>query len=248
MKKESFWLLFIVIGYQTISLSIAIIPKIVLGFLGLRYPLPSRSILVLIAVIFNRSFHIFNMSMLYAALNRSILISAGLNDKKSSLEKLKSILKIHNKFCDALRLLNKCLSVNLMINILKSVFHFILVMFDFYQYLVYDISSANRMLFITSLISFVPEGIFIAITIASSSFLKAEATKSLSIIHSKASKCERNSETLKFLQLAAMQFEHQSPEISCGCFTLDWNLLFTILAGCFSSIIILIQFDISESN
>lgn len=51
----------------------------------------------------------------------------------------------------------------------------------------------------------------------------------------------RNPDTIIMLQSFAMQVSQRSPSISCGLFTFDWSLLFSMVASATAYMVILIQ-------
>ena len=87
--------------------------------------------------------------------------------------------------------------------------------------------------------------IYTIVLIVQSALLKTEKNKTSTLLHNKNVKNICDKRTLKLLQLAALQMAHQSSVISCGLFSIDWKFLFLLIAGCYSNLIVLCQFDIA---
>lgn len=161
---------------------------------------------------------------------------------------LKIVKILHCKITETTNLINICFSLNIITYLFQLVFFTIFVSFGFYHYITSEDSEFSQFLmnFITlQWILFYLLAILWVIVLSNK--IKHQGKSTALLFHKMLMK-RRNPEMLKIVQLSALQFYHQSPEISCGMFKIDWPLMLTMIGAVFSYLIILIQFDSSSND
>lgn len=233
------------LGLQLGTYASLAISQLILTNFGLHHSIPSRNILFIYAIHSQRNFWIFKLSIIAAAKTRLSLINRGLEERTNSIEAIRKVFFILDKFGDSIEIINKCLAVNLLMGILEFLFHTTMQIFNVYNIAFNEGSLESKVYFTVSCIFFPTEAFYMMSVITYSSLLKKESNRTLNLIIKKTLKWITNHKTLNFLQLALLKMKHQNLKISCGLFTIDWTFLFTIISGSFSIAIILIQFDLS---
>lgn len=150
---------------------------------------------------------------------------------------------LHAKITETTNLINICFSFNIITYLFQLVFFSIFISFGFYHYLISENSEFSQLLLnIVTLQWIVFYLLAILWVLVFSSKIKCQGNSTAILIHKMLIK-KNSPKILKIVQLSALQFYHQSPEISCGLFKIDWSLMLTMIAAVFSYLIILIQFD-----
>lgn len=237
-------LLLILVGYQTVIWVSTFTTRIILDIFKIAVSIPIKNIFLVIAITGQRNVSILHMSALYATKRRLMLANSCWDDENCSVDKIKKLLVIHDKLCDAVTILNKCITLNILLSILKVLMFSTLLLFGIYDCIWNDESLKNKMFLLTGFATFLPEAIFITIVTTLSTLLKSEVGKMFSVIQNKCSSC--NSESIKLLKIAVLHLEARVPTISCEIFAIDCRFVFLIISACFSCTIILLQFDIVE--
>lgn len=201
---------------------------------------------ILLSNISRRNFLVLKMSILTAARIRLHLINNVLLENQSnSMDILKTFFVLHNKFGDAVNLINKCLSFNLLMNLFEFGLHLVMLSFNIYKFDMNYSTIKGRILFLMSFTFFICEGVYIMLIHINSNFLKEGATRSIILLNKKISTLDNFSEILRFSQIASLQIDHQTPAITFGLFVFDWKLFFAIISCSFCYVIILVQFDVA---
>ena len=169
----------------------------------------------------------------------SRLLKTSSDDKFKTLEKLKVFRLLLQKFCDSVRLGNKCLSLSYVLSIVDFSFRSIFIIFNLYNVLMKEKFPFFLAAFIFTLV----DCVFVLSLMIQSSVLKSEGENLSVAINNAHLFAMADIETLKSIHLTAAQFEHQSLMVSCGLFSIDYKFLFALISSIFSYIIVLIQFD-----
>lgn len=156
---------------------------------------------------------------------------------------MKIVKILHGKITETTNLINICFSFNIITYLFQLVFFTIFISFGFYHYIMSESSEFSQLLMNVITLQWI---IFYLLAIlwvlVLSSKIKHQGHLTAFFFHKMLME-KNNPKILKIVQLSALQFYHQSPEISCGMFKIDWPLMLTMIGAVFSYLIILIQFD-----
>jgi 7tm Chemosensory receptor len=162
----------------------------------------------------------------------------------SSVDSLKQTLKVYNKYCTTIDLINKCFLIEFLFTLQTIIFHFIIQLYIFFGIFsnINNLKKIDLVICFTTLVYVLAEMIVPFCFFVSSYFINKKVKNSLKLILNMRTSDLKLS---KSKQLAALCLKHQKPEISCGIFEIDWKLLFAMITCVFYYLIILVQFEMA---
>lgn len=193
-----------------------------------------------------RNFSVLGLMALTSLRIRLNEINRALKNRECR-ENLKDILIVYDSFHEAVNLISKCFSAGFMINICQLVTRGIMINYNLFSGVMSSFTSKSQLIFIFGSIFIGPEVVLIMSSILCSAILKREASKTFTIIHRAKLSAATDKKSLKLIELASLQLEHQKSVVSCGLFSLDWNFLFAMFSSVVGFLLILIQFDLAGS-
>lgn len=207
------------------------------------------SVISLLLFLSSKSYLVFTVLVLLSQVVRLDRLNQSLDmkpeNKCPTLTRFKKILHLHDRLCDSLVLINKIFMFGFMLWLSISVFHTILVGFSVYNILANASSDRDQSYFLSGVFFICTEGIFIVCVFTCSILIKNKASQTFNLLHEL--KLDVGLDRFNLIDLAALQMEHRRSEISCGLFTVDLKFVFDIIAYTFSTVIVLVQFDIADS-
>jgi 7tm Chemosensory receptor len=211
---------------------------------GDSYPL---SFLLFYYLLLN--FDSFTIWILVVACKRMSAIEKSLKsvlneNEMSPNDSLKQTLLVYDKFCTTINLINRCFLVEFLFTLQTIIFHFIIQLYIFFSIFsnVNNLKKIDLIICFTTLVYVLVETVLPFCFFISSCFINKKVKNSLTaILNMKTSDLKLSQSK----EIAALCFEHQRPEISCGIFKIDWKLLFAMITCVFSYLIILVQFDMA---
>ena len=247
----------VLIGYFTIFFINFTVNGIIMSMISLNdTPSPSQGVLYLLSNTTYMVTTICYMLVLLAVYVRLRLVNdymmKHIAKDQTTVEddcRAMNIVKIlHGKITETTHIINICFSINIITYLFQLVFFTIFVSFGFYHYITSEDSEFSQFLMNVITLQWI---IFYLLAIlwvlVLSTKIKHQGKSTAFLFHQMLMK-KTNSKILKIVQLSTLQFYHQSPEISCGMFKIDWPLMLTMIAAVFSYLIILIQFDSSTND
>lgn len=214
------------------------------NFSEIKPAVPISNITFPIAIALARVYAAFCISILFSARCRMVLINeAALKvTKSSSYLKRRMILLVHDKFCNSIALISKCLSIALISNLLQWINRLTFTLFNFCNIIIHP-TIENNIFAILGFLVIIPDTLFIMSMIFIPNFLKNSAKKIENQFHSHEGK--KTLKKFKISEVASLQIAHSRPVVSCGFFEVDLKFLFVLLTAQFSILIILAQFQVS---
>lgn len=193
---------------------------------------------------------------LFAINSRLYLIMSVLRDERlmeniSILHaRTKLILKLYTNCYDLVCVANKCFTFHSMLLLLEFTTFCVSITFmiftTFSSHLDLGVSFKDIIFLTTAVAFFVNLNIHACIVFYNSCTIKENGRKILSSICVVAEKT-KNEKLLKYSQLSSLHMVRDQLIVTCGMFEFDWRQKFLMLSSIFSYLLILIQFDMSDS-
>lgn len=155
---------------------------------------------------------------------------------------VKKSSKLHMIFHETIKLVNKCFSFVLVLQLFNCTFHCSFVIYSLYNVLFNDLSIWTLIIFVNGLLYLTLLGSLIIPLIVVSNSIKQECLKFVTLFERFELIDVENFDASCMLKVQAPFYETQ---ISCGLFDVDWKIFFGTFVSILSNTIILIQFDIS---
>lgn len=201
-------------------------------------PKPLSSVLMVsFAVIAVFSCQLCYLCLIYAMYWRLHSINKYLEWNEPNQQKVYAIASVQLHVNETLELINRTFFLIMLNYFPKYIIYCTFLIFGVCQLIMEP--SPQKMLFVRILLGYVMTifwfGVFI---LPAASWVGSEARKMKSLINAKT-----NIGSAKYLNDFCLQLEHVKPEVNCGLFAVNWNLLFVFVATVFSYLIILVQFE-----
>lgn len=240
--------IFILIGYQLIASGGLLLNQYLFTSFNISHSFPVTNISFLISFLTSKNFVVLSFLLVYASSTRLGLINKALKAHSNQNQEFISILKLCEKFCDTMDLINRCLAVFFLLNIAEFLFHCIFSLFSVYR-MFHSQNFLKDIIFLgTGFVHIFPIFLFIMAVVVVSSSIKRQASETLNLIHATKLKPDCDHEMLNLLRIASLQLHHRKPAVSCSIFEVGWQFLFIMIACTFSYIIILVQFDNADDS
>lgn len=219
----------------------------IVQFFRIASSLPTENIFFNIAVVFQRIFSSLNMIVILIAKSRMTLINKCFEQHASPSRNFRELLSIHNKIGDIIQLINKCLSMNIMMSITEFYFFCTFLTYQIYDCIIKGYSWEYRIFVLSGVIFLVPEIVYMASIFISSMLLKTEANRTFSFCNAENA-TTASSNIIKFFYYSSLQMKHRTIEISCGLFSFDFKFVFLMISSLLANFLILVQFDVKKGN
>jgi gustatory receptor len=172
-----------------------------------------------------------------------------LTNSDEIIDHLTKLLDIHDILLDCINLQNEILSFQILLVVAQIFIFKVFCLFGLYRTMYSSANSGTNALAMSNLFWFVIYCLILYVIISVSTDCMAEGKMTGTCVHKVINKIGHYADPKVVEKLSVMshQLVMRTPDITCGLFTFDWELMFSIISAITIYLIFLIQFDVADN-